>query len=66
MPQILVCTVYRERIIISSMRIFDNLNDALNYYQEIHANRFYEIHSDREPYLINRKKIKKMIADQNL
>lgn len=65
MPQFLVCQVYRERVIISSMRVFDDLDEALNYYQNQKMNRLYEIHSDREPYLINRKKVMKMISDKN-
>lgn len=66
MPSYLVCSNWRSTTNISSIRVFDNLDDALDYYIDSKANRFYEVHSDREPYLINRKKVNKMIADRKI
>ena len=65
MLQFLVCKVYRERIIVSSMRLFNNLDDALNYYQKTKSNRFYEFYPGRGPYLVSSKKVEKMILNKN-
>jgi hypothetical protein len=58
--------MWRGAVTIRSIRVLDDLDEALAYYQKVHANRFYEVHSDREPHLISRKKVQQIISEKGM
>ena len=64
--QYLVYRIWKANTTVSSMRLFDNFDDAWDYYNNLSAQyntvihlRMYTIYSDQEPKLIRNSTLQK-------